>query len=153
MPLTVVNTRDLHSRGQQHQEGRRDKLITNLIVEQPNVRADRRRPSDLDQDKLNELAGKTLPDILAAAIAGTNKAYADDGRPHGRHPPAAAGRSLAGPALPDADAGHRGRRPADRHQPLRPAGRRGVQEEHERQASYIVRLMRIQSVPLMPRLF
>ncbi len=34
-PLTVVNTRDLHSRGQQHQEGRRDKLITNLIVEKP----------------------------------------------------------------------------------------------------------------------
>ena len=33
-PLTVVNTRDLHSRGQQHQEGRRDKLITNVIVEQ-----------------------------------------------------------------------------------------------------------------------
>jgi glucose-6-phosphate isomerase len=29
-PLTVVNTRDLHSRGQQHQEGRRDKLITNF---------------------------------------------------------------------------------------------------------------------------
>ena len=35
LPLTVVNTRDLHSRGQQHQEGKRDKLITNLIVERP----------------------------------------------------------------------------------------------------------------------
>ncbi len=33
LPLTVVNSRDLHSRGQQHQEGKRDKLITNLIVE------------------------------------------------------------------------------------------------------------------------
>ncbi len=32
-PMTVVNTRDLHSRGQQHQEGRRDKLITNVIAE------------------------------------------------------------------------------------------------------------------------
>ena len=32
LPLTCVNTRDLHSRGQQHQEGRRDKMITNLIV-------------------------------------------------------------------------------------------------------------------------
>jgi len=30
-PLTGVNTRDLHSRGQQHQDGRRDKLITNLL--------------------------------------------------------------------------------------------------------------------------
>ena len=42
-PLTVVNTRDLHSRGQQHQEGRRDKLITNLVVEQHGPRAGRHR--------------------------------------------------------------------------------------------------------------
>ncbi|GIT29975.1 MAG: hypothetical protein Ct9H300mP1_20210 [Planctomycetaceae bacterium] len=33
-PLTAVNTRDLHSRGQQHQAGRRDKLITNLLVDE-----------------------------------------------------------------------------------------------------------------------
>jgi glucose-6-phosphate isomerase len=80
-PITVVNTRDLHSRGQQHQQGRRDKLITNVIVE--SVRRDRLaiERSDLDQDKLNELAGKTLPDIMAAAIAGTNQAYAEDHRP------------------------------------------------------------------------
>jgi glucose-6-phosphate isomerase len=80
-PITVVNTRDLHSRGQQHQEGRRDKLITNVIVE--TVRRDRLaiERSELDQDKLNELSGKTLPDIMAAAIAGTNQAYAEDLRP------------------------------------------------------------------------
>ena len=80
-PLTVVNTRDLHSRGQQHQEGRRDKLITNLIAE--SVRRDRLaiERSELDQDKLNELTGKTLPDIMAAAIQGTNQAYAEDRRP------------------------------------------------------------------------
>ena len=42
-PLTVVNTRDLHSRGQQHQEGRRDKLITNLVVEQTHRELDRHR--------------------------------------------------------------------------------------------------------------
>jgi glucose-6-phosphate isomerase len=80
-PITVVNTRDLHSRGQQHQEGRRDKLITNVIAE--TVRRDRLsiEPGELDQDKLNELASMTLPDIMAAAIQGTNQAYADDGRP------------------------------------------------------------------------
>jgi glucose-6-phosphate isomerase len=80
-PLTVVNTRDLHSRGQQHQQGRRDKLITNLIVE--NVRRDRLAVgrSELDQDQLNSLADKTLCDIMAAAIAGTNQAYAEDQRP------------------------------------------------------------------------
>ncbi len=79
-PLTVVNTRDLHSRGQQHQEGRRDKLITNLVVDKPNRDVVKLEKSDLDQDKLNELAGKTYPDILRAAIAGTNQAYADDFR-------------------------------------------------------------------------
>jgi glucose-6-phosphate isomerase len=80
-PITVVNTRDLHSRGQQHQEGRRDKLITNVVAE--TIRRDRLaiERSDLDQDKLNELAGKTLPDIMAAAIQGTNQAYAEDQRP------------------------------------------------------------------------
>ena len=80
-PITVVNTRDLHSRGQQHQEGRRDKLITNLIVDR--VRADRisvgHRPWDYDQ--LNALADKSLPDIMDAAVLGTNRAYAEDGRP------------------------------------------------------------------------
>jgi glucose-6-phosphate isomerase len=80
-PLTVVNTRDLHSRGQQHQEGRRDKVITNVIVDHV-----RRQPlavgaSQHDQDQLNALAQKTLPDIMAAAIAGTNQAYREDRRP------------------------------------------------------------------------
>jgi len=79
-PLTVVNTRDLHSRGQQHQEGRHDKLITNLIVRQPEREPIKLHKSSLNQDKLNELAGKTLPDILSAALAGTNKAYAEDHR-------------------------------------------------------------------------
>lgn len=81
LPLTCVNTRDLHSRGQQHQQGRRDKLITNLVVERT-----KREPiviprSELDQDRLNELAGKSLPEVLGAALAGTNQAYGDDGRP------------------------------------------------------------------------
>jgi len=81
LPLTVVNTRDLHSRGQQHQEGTRDKLITNVIVD--NVRCDRVTvgESEFDQDQLNALADKSLPDVMAAAIAGTNMAYAEDGRP------------------------------------------------------------------------
>jgi len=86
LPLTIVNTRDLHSRGQQHQEGRRDKLITNLIVEDQRIPGQGREPlaigeSDNNQDQLNELADKTLPDILAAAIAGTNQAYREDNRP------------------------------------------------------------------------
>lgn len=81
-PLTVVNTRDLHSRGQQHQEGRRDKLITNLYAdEEPAGGVLRVGRSDLDQDQLNVLADKTLPEILRAARKGTNQAYRDDRRP------------------------------------------------------------------------
>lgn len=80
-PLTTVNTRDLHSRAQQHQEGRRDKLITNLIVD--NWRCDPLPidSSELDQDKLNDLAARTFPELMTAAIEGTNQAYRDDGRP------------------------------------------------------------------------
>lgn len=81
MPLTTVNTRDLHSRHQQHQEGRRDKIVNNLIVE--NYRFDPlaigRR--DSDPDDLNAIADKTLPDIMSAAIQGTNQALLEDGRP------------------------------------------------------------------------
>jgi glucose-6-phosphate isomerase len=83
-PLTTVTTRDLHSRGQQHQEGRRDKLITNLLVGEP--RRDRLVLPKLggfghDEDKLDDLVGTAWPDMLAAAAAGTNEAYAHDKRP------------------------------------------------------------------------
>lgn len=80
-PLTVVNTRDLHSRGQQHQEGRRDKLITNLYVESPSTSPLAIPNLSDDQDQLNRFAGKTYLDVLRAAFDGTNKAYADVGRP------------------------------------------------------------------------
>lgn len=80
-PLTVVNTRDLHSRGQQHQEGRRDKLITNLLPGAPRFESLRVPQHEHDQDQLNRLAGTSLQTILQAAIDGTNQAYADDHRP------------------------------------------------------------------------
>lgn len=80
-PLTTVNTRDLHSRAQQHQQGRSDKLFTNLIVDRWRCDPLPVGHSDLDQDALNDLAGKTLPDIMAAAIQSTNEAYRSDGRP------------------------------------------------------------------------
>ena len=81
MPLTVVNTRDLHSRGQQHQEGKRDKVITNVIIKECQREAVAVGTSNLNQDQLNELADKTLPDILTAATQGTNQAYREDSRP------------------------------------------------------------------------
>ncbi len=82
-PITGVNTRDLHSRGQQHQQGARDKLITNIIIDKPSTDAVTlpQVPESLDQDGLNQLAGRGIPDLLTAAFQGTNKAYADDRRP------------------------------------------------------------------------
>lgn len=80
-PLTTVNTRDLHSRAQQHQEGRRDKVFTNVIVDRWQKEPLPVGRSDRDEDKLNQIAVKTLPDLMAAAIQGTNEAYREDGRP------------------------------------------------------------------------
>lgn len=81
MPLTTVNTRDLHSRHQQHQEGRRDKIINNLIVEKYRFDPLQIGSREKNVDGLNDIAEKTLPDVMSAAIAGTNQALKDDGRP------------------------------------------------------------------------
>lgn len=80
-PLTTVNTRDLHSRHQQHQQGKNDKVFNNIIVE--NYRSDHLAVgnSDRNQDTLNDIAEKTLPEIMNAAIKGTNDALHEDGRP------------------------------------------------------------------------
>ena len=80
-PLTVVNTRDLHSRGQQHQQGKRDKLITNVILQRVRRPPQPIGPSDSDHDGLNRIAGKTLPEIAKAALDGTTQAYKEDNRP------------------------------------------------------------------------
>lgn len=82
-PITAVNTRDLHSRGQQHQDGRRDKLITNVVVGEPSADniALPSVPEEENQDQLNRYAGRRVQQLLDAAIEGTNKAYADDDRP------------------------------------------------------------------------
>jgi glucose-6-phosphate isomerase len=80
-PFTAVNTRDLHSRAQQHQEGRRDKLMTNIIVDRWRSDPLPVGKSEFDQDQLNDIAGKTLIDIMSAAIQGTNQAYKEAGRP------------------------------------------------------------------------
>ncbi|MCC6419998.1 MAG: glucose-6-phosphate isomerase [Gemmataceae bacterium] len=80
-PLTVVQTRDLHARGQQHQEGARDKVVNNLVV-----RTWRYPPilvgmADRNEDELNQYNRKGLPDLMDAAHRATSQAYADVGRP------------------------------------------------------------------------
>jgi glucose-6-phosphate isomerase len=80
-PITVVQTRDLHSRGQQHQEGTRDKLVNNVFV-----KGTRHAPipigmADRNEDDLNQFARRTLPEVLRAAHQGTSQAYAEAARP------------------------------------------------------------------------
>jgi glucose-6-phosphate isomerase len=80
-PFTVVQTRDLHSRGQQHQEGTRDKIINNITVNNTRHAPIQIGMADHNEDDLNSLARKTLPDVLRAAHQGNNQAYADVARP------------------------------------------------------------------------
>ena len=80
-PLTTVNTRDLHSRQQQHQQGRADKVFNNLIVEQYRCDPLVVGHGELNHDGLDDLAGKAYPEIMSAAIKGTNDALHEDRRP------------------------------------------------------------------------
>jgi len=80
-PLTIVATRDLHSRGQQHQDGTRDKMINNLVVKTPRMVPIPVGMADNNEDELNALSRKALPDLLHAALQGTNQAYFDVARP------------------------------------------------------------------------
>jgi glucose-6-phosphate isomerase len=80
-PITVVQTRDLHSRGQQHQEGTRDKLINNLFVKGTRHAPIQIGMADRNEDDLNQFARKTLVDVRDAAHKGTNQAYAEAARP------------------------------------------------------------------------
>lgn len=80
-PVTAVMTRDLHSRGQQFQEGMRDKVINNLIVKNPKSAAHAIGMSDHNEDDLNQFSRRNLSDLLRAAVQGTNQAYHEAARP------------------------------------------------------------------------
>ncbi|MEZ6143100.1 MAG: glucose-6-phosphate isomerase [Zavarzinella sp.] len=80
-PLTAVQTRDLHSRGQQFQEGSRDKFINNLMVKSTRHAPIAVGMNDRNEDDLNQFSRRTLPEILTAAAAGTNQAYWEAARP------------------------------------------------------------------------
>jgi glucose-6-phosphate isomerase len=80
-PITTVGTRDLHSRGQQHQEGPRDKVINNLVVRQIKHPPVMIGMADRNEDDLNQFSRKGLPDVMEAALKGANDAYAEAARP------------------------------------------------------------------------
>ncbi len=80
-PLTTVSTRDLHSRGQQHQEGTRDKMINNLVVKTLRHPPVMIGMSDRNEDELNQFSRKGYPDLQDAAFRGTVEAYEQVARP------------------------------------------------------------------------
>ena len=80
-PITCVYTRDLHSRGQQNQEGTRDKLINNVFVKTVRHAPIQIGMADRNEDELNQFARRIYPEILRAAHQGTNQAYAEAARP------------------------------------------------------------------------
>jgi glucose-6-phosphate isomerase len=80
-PVTAVCTRDLHSRGQQHQDGARDKVINNLYVRTAKHPPVMVGMADRNEDGLNDISRKGYPDLLDAAFRGTNQAYEEAARP------------------------------------------------------------------------
>jgi glucose-6-phosphate isomerase len=80
-PLTTVQTRDLYTRGQQHQEGPRDRVINNLVVKSPSSVPIGIQMADHNEDDLNVFSRKGFPDLMNAALRGTNQAYFEVARP------------------------------------------------------------------------
>lgn len=80
-PLSMVPTRDLFVRGQQHQEGPRDRVINNLIVKTPRGVPIGVGMADHNEDDLNTYNRKGMPDLMSAALHGANQAYFDAARP------------------------------------------------------------------------
>jgi glucose-6-phosphate isomerase len=80
-PLTLVLTRDWHARGQQLHEGPRDTVINHLVVTAPRTPPVALGMADRNEDDLNALSRKTLPDLLEAAYRGANRAAFDAARP------------------------------------------------------------------------
>ena len=80
-PLTALNSRDLHSRHQQHQQGKRDKVINNIIADEFRFDSLAVGARTQDADSLNEIAEKTLPEVMKAGIEATAQALRQDGRP------------------------------------------------------------------------
>jgi glucose-6-phosphate isomerase len=80
VPFTIVNNRDLHSRGQELQDGEHNTVVTNLFVEKSN-RDITFTKNESDLDALNYLDGKTIKSMQFGALEGTNYAYAKEQRP------------------------------------------------------------------------
>jgi glucose-6-phosphate isomerase len=80
-PMTIVQTRDFHMRGQQHQEGPRDKIVNNLVLKSPRSVPIAVGMADNNQDELHALSRKTLSEITQAAHRGISQSHSEAARP------------------------------------------------------------------------
>jgi glucose-6-phosphate isomerase len=80
-PLTMVETRDRHTRGQQNQEGPRDRIINHLVLKGPRHSPIAIGMADRNEDDLNALSRKTFPDLLNTALEVTNQIQRQAARP------------------------------------------------------------------------
>jgi glucose-6-phosphate isomerase len=81
VPVATVNTRDLHSRGQEVQDGARNCVVTNLVVERPDEAIQLPGAAGYE-DGLDWLNTSDLHEMTLKAHAGTCFAYQRDGRPN-----------------------------------------------------------------------
>jgi glucose-6-phosphate isomerase len=80
-PLTLVQTRDLHVRGQHLQDGPRDRVVNNVIVKNARTVAIPVGMADRNEDDLNILNRKSMPDLLSTTLRVTNQSLYDAARP------------------------------------------------------------------------
>ncbi|MFN8671756.1 MAG: glucose-6-phosphate isomerase [Candidatus Sericytochromatia bacterium] len=80
VPFTIVDTRDLHSRGQELQEGEENTVVTNIFVNNSKKDFNFKANSE-NLDGLNYLDGKSIKSMVLGAMEGTNYAYAKANRP------------------------------------------------------------------------
>lgn len=80
-PLTMVETRDRHTRGQQHQEGPRDRIVNHLVLKGPRHSPIAIGMADRNEDDLNALSRKTFPDLLDTSLEAVSQAHRQAARP------------------------------------------------------------------------
>lgn len=80
-PLTEVQTRDLDSRGQQHREGPRDRVINNLIVKVSSNPPIVLGMAEHNQDDLNSYNRKSFAELMDATQRKASGEYYNSARP------------------------------------------------------------------------
>jgi glucose-6-phosphate isomerase len=83
-PIVATGTTDMHSMTQQHQDGRRNKVIQFLEVERPAVTLPVANPFP-GEHALDLYAGKEMDRLLKAALAANETALTGDGRCNARY--------------------------------------------------------------------